>query len=226
MKLRINLIKYFANLKFAINLLIIIAVVSILGTIIEQDKTINFYRENYPQTVLNISLWKFILQLGLDHIFQTVWFIFLLGLFASSLSCCTFLQQFPILNRAQKYFFYKKKLQYNRLSLNGQIKYISNGNLITQLKLKKYIIYQQKNIFYGYKGLIGRIAPILVHISLLTILLGTWIGSIGGFTAQEFVPKTENFRTQNIISTNVLTYIPKISTRINDFWITYCKYLC
>ena len=187
MKLRINLIKYFANLKFAINLLIIIAVVSILGTIIEQDKTINFYRENYPQTVLNISLWKFILQLGLDHIFQTVWFIFLLGLFASSLSCCTFLQQFPILNRAQKYFFYKKKLQYNRLSLNGQIKYISNGNLITQLKLKKYIIYQQKNIFYGYKGLIGRIAPILVHISLLTILLGTWIGSIGGFTGQDTI---------------------------------------
>ena len=64
---------------------------------------------------------------------------------------------------------------------------------------------------------------ILVHISLLIILFGTFIGSISGFTAQEFIPKTENFRTQNIINTNILTYTPKISTRINDFWIIYKK---
>ena len=125
MKLRINLIKYFANLKFAINVLILIALISILGTIIEQDRTINFYKENYTQTILNIYLWKYILQLGLDHIFQTGWFLFILGLFASSLSCCTFLQQFPILNRSQKYFFYRKKIQYERLSLNSQIISIS-----------------------------------------------------------------------------------------------------
>lgn len=223
MKLRINLIKYFANLKFAINILILIASLSILGTIIEQEQTIDFYKENYPQQIFNIYSWKFILQFGLDHIFRTGWFIFILILFGNSLSCCTFLQQFPILNRAQKYFFYKKKIQYKRLTLNSQLKYNSNGNIITQLKLKKYIVYQQKNIFYCYKGLIGRIAPILVHISLLIILIGTFIGSISGFTAQEFVPKTENFRVQNILNTNIATYIPKTSTRVNDFWITYKK---
>lgn len=223
MNIRINLIKYFANLRFAINILIIIASLSILGTIIEQDQTTNFYKENYSQILLNIPLWKFILQLGLDHIFKTGWFIFILGLFANSLSCCTLLQQFPILSRAQKYFFYKKKIQYKRLALNSQIKYTSNGNLVTYLQLKKYIIYQQKNIFYGYKGLVGRIAPILVHISLLVILFGTFVGSISGFTAQEFIPKTENFRIQNLLNTNFLTYTPKISTRINDFWITYKK---
>ena len=223
MKLRINLIKYFANLKFAINILILIASLSILGTIIEQEQTITFYKENYSQKLFNISIWKFIVQLGLDHIFQTGWFIFILGLFAASLSCCTFLQQFPILTRAQKYFFYRKKINYEKLDLNGQLRYTSNGNLITQLKIKKYIIYQQKNVFYAYKGLIGRIAPILVHISLLIILSGTLIASIGGFTSQELIPKTENFRTQNILNTNILTYLPKISARVNDFWIIYKK---
>ena len=29
--------------------------------------------------------------------------------------------------------------------------HISNGNLLTQLKQKKYITYQQKNIFYGFR---------------------------------------------------------------------------
>ena len=84
-------------------------------------------------------------------------------------------------------------------------------------------INQQKNVFYAYKGLIGRIAPILVHISLLIILSGTLIASIGGFTSQELIPKTENFRTQNILNTNILTYLPKISARVNDFWIIYKK---
>jgi len=105
MKLKINLIKYLANLKFAINILILIASLSILGTIIEQEQTINFYKENYTQQIFNINAWKFIIQFGLDHIFRTGWFIFILILFGSSLSCCTFLQQFPILDKAQKYFF-------------------------------------------------------------------------------------------------------------------------
>ena len=40
MKIRVNIIKYLANLKFAIVLLIGIASLSILGTVIEQDQTI------------------------------------------------------------------------------------------------------------------------------------------------------------------------------------------
>jgi cytochrome c biogenesis protein len=37
------------------------------------------------------------------------------------------------------------------------------------------------------------------------------------------VPKTENFHIQNILTTGQLTSIPKVSARINDFWITYTK---
>ena len=84
-------------------------------------------------------------------------------------------------------------------------------------------IFQQKNIVYCYKGLIGRIAPILVHFSMILILLGTIIGSLFGFKAQEIVPKTENFHIQNILTNGQLALIPKTSTRINDFWITYTK---
>ena len=46
MKIRINIIKYLANLKFAIVLLILIASLSILGTVIEQDQTVEFYKIN------------------------------------------------------------------------------------------------------------------------------------------------------------------------------------
>ena len=81
MKIRVNIIKYLANLKFAIVLLIVIASLSILGTVIEQDQTIEFYKINYQQTLFNIKAWQIIIQFGLNNIFKTSWFIGLLIIF-------------------------------------------------------------------------------------------------------------------------------------------------
>jgi len=42
--------RYFAKLNLAITLLILIASFSILGTIIEQNQNIEFYKLNYVET--------------------------------------------------------------------------------------------------------------------------------------------------------------------------------
>ena len=98
-------------------------------------------------------------------------------------------------------------------------------NLISKIRNinQQYSIFQQKNMVYCYKGLIGRIAPIIVHFSMILILLGTIVGSFFGFKAQEIVPKTENFHIQNILTSGPSSFIPNVSGRVNDFWITYTK---
>jgi cytochrome c biogenesis protein len=58
---------------------------------------------------------------------------------------------------------------------------------------------------------------------MILVLLGTIIGSLFGFKAQEIVPKTENFHIQNILNNGQFTTIPNTSARVNDFWITYTK---
>jgi len=58
---------------------------------------------------------------------------------------------------------------------------------------------------------------------MILILIGAIIGSVSGFKAQEIIPKTETFHIQNILNNGQLTFIPKVSVRINDFWITYTK---
>jgi cytochrome c biogenesis protein len=58
---------------------------------------------------------------------------------------------------------------------------------------------------------------------MIIILIGAIIGSVSGFKAQEIVPKTETFHIQNVLTNGQLTLIPKVSVRINDFWITYTK---
>jgi cytochrome c biogenesis protein len=214
-----------ADLRFAIAILLIIAVFSIIGTIIEQDQSIETYKLNYPITnpVLGFLSWNIILKFGFDHVYKTWWFISFLITFGTSLLSCTFLQQVPSLKIARRCQFFRTTQQFNRLNITKNISHLNLAQLLFKIKERQYSIFQQKNIAYCYKGLIGRIAPLVVHFSMILILLGSVLGAIGGFKAQEIVPKTETFHIQNILTNGQFTLIPKTSARVNDFWITYTK---
>ena len=217
--------KSVADLRFAIAILLIIACSSIIGTIIEQDQSIETYKLNYPITdpVLGFLSWNIILRFGFDHVYKTWWFIGLIIMFGTSLLSCTFLQQIPSLKIARRCQFFRTTQQFNRLKISKSISHLNLTQLLFKMKQRQYSIFQQKNIVYCYKGLIGRIAPLVVHFSMILILLGSVLGAIGGFKAQEIVPKTETFHIQNILTNGQFTSIPKTSARVNDFWITYTK---
>ena len=220
-----KLFRLVADLRFSIFILLLISLVSIIGTVIEQDQSIEIYKANYPLTnpVFGILTWDRILQFGFDHVYKTWWFFTLLFVFGLTLISCTFLQQLPSLKIARRCQFFRKTSQFYRLKIFTTLNSFSFNKILSRIKQNQYSIFQQKNIVYCYKGLIGRIAPILVHFSMILVLLGTIIGSLFGFKAQEIVPKTESFHIQNILNNGQLTVIPKTSARINDFWITYTK---
>ena len=223
--MKTSLFKVFADLRFTISILLIIACSSIIGTIIEQDQSIEAYKLNYPLTnkILGFISWDTILKFGLDHIYKTWWFLTLILIFGTSLLTCTFLQQLPALKIARRCQFFRTTDQFSRLKMCKQLKTINLNQLLFKIKENQYSIYQQKHIVYCYKGLIGRIAPLIVHFSMILVLFGSIIGALGGFKAQEIVPKTELFHIQNILSNGQLSIIPKTSARVNDFWITYNK---
>ena len=62
-----------ANLKFAISLVLVIAVLSITGTLIEQGESPAFYQANYPEkpALFGFLSWKVIQVIGLDHVYRT-----------------------------------------------------------------------------------------------------------------------------------------------------------
>ena len=218
-----KIFKIIANLRFAIIILLIIGCISILGTIIEQDQNIEIYKSNYPLTnpLFGFLSWTIILNFGLDHLYKTWWFLSLIFIFGLSLFICTILQQFPAFKIARRSQFFRTIVQFQQLRIYKKLKQIKLSKLFVKLKDKHYSIFQQKNIIYCYQGLIGRIGPILVHVSMILILLGTIFTSLAGFNGQEIVPKTETFYIQNIFSNGRLSQFPKLSTRINDFWILY-----
>ena len=221
MKLHFRLVKHLANLPFAIGLLLTIAGFSVIGSIIKQDQSIEFYKKIYTATEFGFINSNLILQLGLNHIFTTWWFISLLILFGTSLICCTFLQQLPALNSVRKIKFYNSKKIWKRLPFKTIGILRPNGKIIWTLKKKQYKIFQSLTNYYANKGIIGRISPIIVHFSMVLVLLGTILAATSGFISQEFIPESEIFYIQNIVTKNLNAYIPQISGRVNDFWLSY-----
>jgi cytochrome c biogenesis protein len=225
MRFRQKIFRLLADLRFSIFTLLLISGCSIIGTVIEQDQSIEIYKTNYPLTnpVFGFLSWDRILYFGLDHVYQTWWFLSLIFLFGCSLVLCSFLQQLPSLKIARRCQFFRTNSSFYKLNNYTILAKPSFSKILDGIKMENYSIFQQKNIIYSYKGLIGRIAPIIVHFSMILVLVGTVISSLFGFKAQEIVPKTENFHIQNILSNGRLTIIPQNSARVNDFWITYTK---
>jgi cytochrome c biogenesis protein len=220
-----NYFKFFNKFSFGIIILVLIACASSIGSFIEQDEELNFYQQNYPldKPIYGFINWKLIETIGLDHIYSTWWFIALLITLGISLISCSITRQFPIVSNAKEYFFKKQSIAFLRLPLSIKFKniYYLKETIILQLQKLQFYIYQNKNLVYGYQGLIGRISPILVHISLLLILGGSSIGAFVNFTAQELLPKGEIFRIQNTIKVGPLTNLPTLNIRVNDFWVDY-----
>lgn len=220
-----NFFRLVADLRFAIFILLLISFCSIIGTIIEQDQPIEIYKNNYPLTnpVFGFLSWDKILFFGFDHVYKTWWFLSLIFLFGCSLTVCSFLQQVPSIKIARRCQFFRTSNPFYKLKISTILNNSCVNKILARIKKKQYSIFQQRNMIYCYKGLIGRIAPIIVHFSMILILLGTIVGAFLGFKAQEIIPKTESFHIQNILSTGPLSFIPKSSARINDFWINYTK---
>ena len=217
--------KILIDLKFSILILALIAFASSFGSFIEQDEPKNFYEINYPleKPIYGFVNSKLILTLGLDHVYNTWWFLLLLLILGLSLIGCTLTRQFPLVQNSKEYFFRKQSNSFLKLPFSIKLKknfYLKELILSKLQKLNLYI-YQKGELIYGYKGLIGRISPILVHVSLIIILGGSTLGAFKNFKAQEILPKGEVFHIQNPLKIGRLTPLPNITTRVNEFWVDY-----
>ncbi|OKH25654.1 cytochrome C biogenesis protein CcsB [Hydrococcus rivularis NIES-593] len=221
-----SLIKVITDLRLAIILLLVIALFSVSGTVIEQGQSLQFYQENYPTypALFGFITWKFILILGLNHVYSTWWFLSLLILFGTSLTACTFTRQIPALKAARHWKLYQQSRQFQKLVLSAELDTGSPTSLLPLLQKRGYKVFQENQALYARKGIIGRIGPIIVHAGILIILAGGIWGTLTGFLAQEMVASGETFQVRNILESGPLAapQIPKDwAVKVNRFWIDY-----
>ena len=221
-----NLIKRMSNLSFSICMLLLIASTSVIGTIIEQDQSVAYYQFTYPEDrpLFFLFTWKSVLGLGLDHLYSNYLFFLILFLFFLSLIMCTFSTQLPILRQARRWKFLYNKVSLSSMMYSDSYVYNSFINFTYLLNIKRYYVFHRGQALYAYKGLLGRLAPIFVHLSIILTFIGFLVSVSGSFFAQEIVPLGEFFHVQNVVKAGSLSVLPKnIYGKVNDFYIDYSK---
>lgn len=221
-----GVLRLLADLRLAIVLLLVIAVFSMSGTVIEQGQSAAFYAANYPEdpALFGFLTGKLILAIGLDHVYRTGWFLGLLILFGASLTACTFTRQLPALKAARHWQFYQQPRQFEKLALSTEVAVTDLTPLVPLLQAQRYRVFTEGHTLYARKGIVGRIGPIVVHASMLLILAGSILGAMTGFMAQEMVPTGMTFQVRNILNAGPWSAarIPQDwSVHVNRFWIDY-----
>ena len=216
------IIKFLSNIKVSILLLGILILCSFIGSIVEQtDKPIPDIIEN--SKTLSISFAGISNFLGFSNVFNNIWFFCLNLLLALSLVSCTFTQQLPSFDFCRSLNFLKKFLESEKFdgSLIFPTKWFPF--VISRLSNKNYFLFQKSRSIYGSQGLAGRLGPVFVHLSLLLILLASFISALGGLLAQEFIPKGEIAYLQNFPSDHFIDNLPLYPIRVNDFWVSHLE---
>ncbi len=222
-----DLLPLLADLRLAIALLLIIAIASISGTVIEQGESLAFYQTNYPKdpALFGFLDWQVLLTVGLDHVYRTWWYLALLILFGASLTTCTFTRQITALRWfSRPWNFYQQPRQFNKLALSAGLEQGSLDTLTPALEQRGYKVFTRDRALYAQKGVAGRIGPIVVHASMLIILAGAIYGAMTGFFAQEIVPSGQVFQIRNVFDAGpwAAPQIPQDwAVQVNRFWIDY-----
>ena len=219
-----NGLKFISSLSFSISLFLLLASVSILGTVIEQEQSLDYYKLHYPisNPVMLFVTWQRIIFWGLNHVYSTYWFLLLLSLFFLSLLLCTLSTQLPILKYSRQWNFLYRQESLEKKSLFYKLQSKSFMNLIYTLNLNNYYVFHKGKGLYAYKGLLGRIAPIFVHISIIITFFGFILRMTNGFVLQEMIPNGELFHSQNVTTSGNFSFISNnITGKVNDFFITF-----
>ena len=160
-----TLLRRLANLKFAIILLFLIGFSIALGTFIEQDQSLIFYKTNYPDSnpIFGFIDWQFIVRFTLNKIYTSYWFLFILLIFAASLISCTFTTQLPVVKKFKLWQFRKYFKQFEQ---------IGSVNLSNDLLIIYLTDFTEKNIIYFDKiNKIMRIRVCLVELVRFVCIL-------------------------------------------------------
>ena len=171
-----QLILRISSLKFAILLIIFIAISSGIGTFIPQKNNPEKYIEIFDSApIFGFINGENVLKFQLDHIYTSYWFLFLLVLLCISLAACSIRRQIPSLKASWKWTDYKDEKKFSKLQLilsyeiTKSFDYIFKADSV--LKKKGWNIAKFQNRLSARKGLIGKLGPIIVHIGLIFLLI-------------------------------------------------------
>lgn len=208
---------FFNSLKLTLFVLITLAIVSIFGTVVEQNQPVEAYLAQYGEK------WtRTILALRLNDMYHSYWFMAFLAALTLNIIVCTF-ERFP---PKWKGLIHHKPGKFDpqvidRFSHNATATVSGAPEAVRQraidlLKARRYKFVEYPSgdgatALYAWKGVVGRLGSDVTHISLLLILLGAIVGSFAGYKDFKAVYVGGSFSVPD----------SDFKLRLDKFWIDY-----
>ncbi|MCT0249440.1 cytochrome c biogenesis protein ResB, partial [Synechococcus sp. CS-205] len=185
MKALSRLAGWISDLRLAIGLLLVIALASGLGTVIPQQEAAEVYHQAYDSKPwLGLLDGAGILNLELDHVYSSRWFLALLAWLGLSLVLCSWRRQWPALQAALRWIDYRSPRQLSKLSLAESLpsaQPIADLDALAQLlESQRWQLKAQGDRLAARRGILGRVGPLLVHAGLVVLMVGASWGALAG----------------------------------------------
>ncbi len=194
-----TILSFLSSLRLTIVILILIAVLSILGTLIPQE-----YTGGVPFSHLSPRLVKVFKSLQLSDLYHSAWFVILMCLLSLNLIACSvkrfpsswkLFKATPSLDRSKPFEDIPSD---NILTVNGSRR--KNADRVEGVLRKRYGRFRRKDTeedttFYAQRGAYAQLGVYIIHVSVLTIIVGAILGSLFGFKAYVNVIEGESTDT-------------------------------
>jgi cytochrome c biogenesis protein len=178
------LIKFFSSVKLAIFLIIIVALASLLGTLIPQQRSPDEYLSRYGE------LGHFFQTIQFTRLYHSWWFLLLLFLLALNIIVCTLNRLSPKLRRALRPRLEIKAKEVNALRIKEKLKKDmalakAREGLKREFSLRHYSLKEMERenrvFLLARKKVLGLFGSDVVHLGLLIILAGGIASGLAGF---------------------------------------------
>lgn len=215
---------FLCSLKLAIILVLLLALTSIIGTIILQNGSAADYIREYGQA--NYELFD---KLQFIDMYHSTWFIGILALFSVNLICCS-IKNFP---RVWKFVkeptlvassgIFKGSANKAEFSCKNSKQQVAEqiSTLLEKEFAKTTLTEKDEKLYlFAQKGIYSRFGAYITHLSILIIMAGAVIGNVWGYKA--FVNIEEGTSIDQVRSRDNTEPIDLgFTVRCDDFDVSY-----
>ncbi len=216
--------KFFCSVKLTVYTLVLLALTSIIGTVILQNGTDQEYLRLYGEAFYNL-----IKVSGIDDMYQAWWFLLLLVILCINIVVCSIER----LSVTWKIIF-PKKIKFNperfrklknleTFTIDKDLKSISGDYESFLSKRVGNVIKQETEsgtVMYAEKGRWTRIGVYVVHSSILLLLIGALIGVVFGFKGNLQLDEGQTSDTVYIFKKKMSKKLD-FSIKCNDFYVKF-----
>ena len=182
-----------SSMRFAIAMLSIVGLASIIGTVLQQNQPYESYMIEFGQ------FWfDFFEILNLFNVYQASWFLLILLFLVSSTSLCVYRNTPKIVRDFRRYQenIKEKSLRAYKYSFEVPFSDFKKNDLITflsanQFKIKEKIINEKDILIVAKKGDYQKLGYIFTHLAIIIISIGGLMDGNLIFKFQESVGSKE-----------------------------------